>query len=289
MALRSGETTGSVVNTTAYLTVHLVSVILTGINRVVVGMESVVTNTTEHCSCKDCANYKFIKDWNESNGTKKWRNDGRCGINYRLPDGTPGQCDPDGENPCCGGNWNERCGSKTEHCSCEGCTDYKIMYNKWRDSNRTQKWRYDGRCGRYYPLPDGTPAQCNPDGDKPCCSSGLNRECGNTTEHGTFYPCTDYRIIYKDWNESNGTKKWRYDGMCGKLYPLPDGTPGQCDPDGENPCCSNSVDGHCSIANTLFCLCTDCVDYKLIRDIRNSAKNCTLRKYGGFLKLACFD
>ena len=41
----SGDTTGSVVVTTAYMTVHLVSVILTGINRVVVvdGMESVVT------------------------------------------------------------------------------------------------------------------------------------------------------------------------------------------------------------------------------------------------------
>ena len=36
MALRSGETTGSVVYTTAYLTVHLLSVILTVINRVVV-------------------------------------------------------------------------------------------------------------------------------------------------------------------------------------------------------------------------------------------------------------
>ena len=41
----SGDTTGGVVVTTAYMTVHLVSVILTGINRVVVivGMESVVT------------------------------------------------------------------------------------------------------------------------------------------------------------------------------------------------------------------------------------------------------
>ena len=45
MVHRSGDTTGSVVVTTPYLTVHLVSVILTGINRVVVriGMESVIT------------------------------------------------------------------------------------------------------------------------------------------------------------------------------------------------------------------------------------------------------
>ena len=43
MVHRDGDTTGSVVVSTAYLTVHLVSVILTGIDRVVVGMESVGT------------------------------------------------------------------------------------------------------------------------------------------------------------------------------------------------------------------------------------------------------
>ena len=45
MVHRSGDMTEGVVVTTPYLTVHLVSVILTGINRVVVmvGMESVVT------------------------------------------------------------------------------------------------------------------------------------------------------------------------------------------------------------------------------------------------------
>ena len=45
MVHRSGDMTEGVVVNTSYLTVHLVSVILTGINRVVVvvGMESVVT------------------------------------------------------------------------------------------------------------------------------------------------------------------------------------------------------------------------------------------------------
>ena len=42
---KSGDTTEGVVDTSPYLTVHLLSVILTGINRVVVGgmVESVVT------------------------------------------------------------------------------------------------------------------------------------------------------------------------------------------------------------------------------------------------------
>ena len=47
----------------------------------------------------------------------------------------------------------------------------------------------------------------------------------------------------KDWKESGGALKWRYDGRCGENYPLPDGTPGQCDPDGENPCCNDEFIG----------------------------------------------
>ena len=73
--------TRSVVVTTPYLTVHLLSVILTGINRVVV-------------------------------------------TSYPLPDGTPAQCDPDGENLCSNSSVYGKCGNTTEHCSCELCTNY---------------------------------------------------------------------------------------------------------------------------------------------------------------------
>merc|ERR1712117_540932 len=43
-----------------------------------------------------------------------WRDDGRCGPNYPLRDGKPGQCDPDAEKgPCCSADgW---CG-KTGNC-----------------------------------------------------------------------------------------------------------------------------------------------------------------------------
>ena len=252
-------------------------------------------NTTEQCTCRGCTNYTFVRDWWESGGTQKWRYDGRCGTRYLLPDGTPAQCDPDGDKPCCSDFSYGECGKTTEHCTCElGCVDYKRLYGEWSESNGTQKWRYDGRCGTRYPLPDGTPAQCDPDGDKPCC----NRygDCGRTAEHCTCVDCTDYTGLYKDWRESNGALKWRYDGRCGGNYPLPDGAPGECDPDGDKPCCrpywnseTHSYKKKCGNDED-GCVCGDCVDYKVVKEIRNSGEKCTAAKIkNGFLKYVCFD
>ena len=241
-------------------------------------------NTAGHCSCSDCTNYtRLYREWEESGGTQKWRYDGKCGSDYPQPDGTPGQCDPDGDKPCCSSLGDGRCGKKAEHCFCRDCTDYKLL-KQWEESGGTQKWRYDGKCGSDYPLPDGTPGQCDPEGDKPCCSSLGDGRCGK--KNCSCRDCTDYKLL-KQWEESGGTLKWRYDGKCGSDYPLPDGTPGQCDPDGGNPCCDNF--GRCGSDRT-YCLCRDCVDYKVVREITKSGKNCTVAKIlSGFLKLVCFD
>ena len=243
-------------------------------------------NTERECSCWDCKNYKFAKWWRESGGTQKWRNDSRCGSVFPLPDGTSAQCDPDGDKPCCSSSRYGRCGKTAEHCACSSCTDYKFA-KWWRESGGTQKWRNDStRCGSVFPLPDGTPAQCDPDGDKPCCSSGGYGRCGSTTEHCSCTDCTNYTRIYRDWEESGGAQKWRYDGKCGDDYPLPDGTPAQCDPDGDKPCCKNRRCGN----SRVDCLCTDCLDYRLCRNIKKSRENCTLAKiHSGFLKYVCFD
>ena len=222
-----------------------------------------------------------IQYFNNRSGGRKWRYDGKCGKNYRLPDGTPGQCDPDGDKPCCN-MWYEECGNTTEQCACWSCKNYTFIRDWW-ESNGTQKWRYDGRCGSDYLLPDGTPAECDPDGDKPCCSN--YGECGNTTKHCTCHGCTDYIRIYREWKESNGTLKWRYDGKCGS-YPLPDGAPGQCDPDGDKPCCNDTWCGN----SINYCLCDNCLDYKVVREMQNSGDNCTVAKMqSGFLKHVCFD
>ena len=158
-----------------------------------------------------------------------------------------------------------------------------IRYLNNRSGDR--KWRYDGKCGKKYHLPDGTLGQCNPGGDKPCC--GEFGECGNTTEHCNCENCTDYRRIYREWRESNGTQKWRYDGRCGWDYPIPDDTPGQCDPDGDKPCC----DGTWCDNGINHCLCDSCTDYRVVKAILNSGKNCTVAKIRstGFLKHVCFD
>ena len=220
-------------------------------------------NTTEHCSCINCTNYKEIKRvWVESGGKKRWTVDGKCGWKYTFPDGSPAQCDPDGENPCCDDR-RGRCGKTAEYCSCADCTDYRIIYREWEESGGTKRWRYDGRCGDYNHLPDGTIAQCDPDGENPCCDR-LTGQCGNTDkycigEHGENFYSTDYRVIYKGWRESFGNKKWRYDKKCGKKYPLPDGTPSQCDPDGDYPCCNG---WWCYKATDLeHCSCEHCTDY----------------------------
>ena len=199
-----------------------------------------------------------------------WRNDGKCGSGYPLPNGTAAQCDPDGENPCCSNRyWNGECGNTTEHCSCSHCADYKFA-KWWRESGGTQMWRNDGKCGSYYPLPNGKAAQCDPDGENPCCSNRhSDGECGNTTKHCSCKDCTNYKILYKEWRESGGTQMWRYDRKCGSGYPLPNGTAAQCDPDGENPCCSNRWIGQCG--NTAeHCSCDGCTDYKFAKWWRES-------------------
>ena len=226
---------------------------------------------------------------------QKWRNDGKCGGFNLLPNARAAECDPDGDKPCCSNNlWGGVCG---QDCYCMFCKDYKLL-KEWRVSNGTKKWRYDGKCGINYLLPDGTPAQCDPEGDKPCCSDIYRGECGNTTEHcdcgnthlgGSIWKeCLDYRPIYSAWNKSKGKQRWAEDGRCGKKFRLPDGAPMECDPDSEKPCCDhwdNKCKGHFKA-----CLCTECVDYRLVRTVRESGKSCTVAGLeSSYLKYACFD
>ncbi|KAI8498953.1 hypothetical protein Bbelb_234060 [Branchiostoma belcheri] len=55
-------------------------------------------------------------------GYKKWRDDFQCGPKFPLEDGSPAECDPDGEFPCCSPEtW---CGKTADHCDCQHCVDY---------------------------------------------------------------------------------------------------------------------------------------------------------------------
>merc|ERR1712106_388594 len=74
----------------------------------------------------------------EAQGQKSpqlWREDGRCGDKYPLPNGKPGQCDPAGDGPkkgpCC--SPNGFCGNTGKHCTCEGCVDYSQSLGQQSD------------------------------------------------------------------------------------------------------------------------------------------------------------
>ena len=112
------------------------------------------------------------------------------------------------------------------------------------------------------------------------------------TWHCSCSDCVDYSLIYRDWKESGGKRKWRYDGRCGSQNPLPDNSPAECDPDGENPCCGHGRYGRygrCGINTAWHCSCSDCVDYSIVSEMRKSGENCIVTEVRGFLKNACFD
>ncbi|KAI8506659.1 hypothetical protein Bbelb_160860 [Branchiostoma belcheri] len=57
----------------------------------------------------------------------------------------------------------------------------------------TKKWRPDWRCGQFWRAENGYPAQCDPDGETPCCSG--SNWCGNGPDHCDCRGCVDYRNI----------------------------------------------------------------------------------------------
>ena len=70
---------------------------------------------------------------------------------------------------------------------------------------------------------------------------------------------------------------------CGSST-LPDGSFAECNPNGKFPCC-NRYSGRCSRR----CDCPDCIDYRVVKRIRESGQKCNIVQKRGFLKYACFD
>ena len=85
---------------------------------------------------------------------------------------------------------------------------------------------------------------------------------------------------------SSGEQRWNFHGLCGRNIPLPDGSPTECDPDGDTPCCGAEGGCHNDVAQ---CSCQTCVDYRTVRDIRQSGEECSVADAGGFLVNACFE
>ncbi|XP_078600359.1 collectin-10-like [Branchiostoma floridae x Branchiostoma japonicum] len=68
------------------------------------------------------------------------RPDGRCGLDFPVEGGVPGECDATGRTPCCSADG--QCGSSELHCDCPRCIDYSLLivpdcppgYHKLRDT-----------------------------------------------------------------------------------------------------------------------------------------------------------
>jgi len=67
-------------------------------------------------------------------------------------------------------------------------------------------WRSDGRCGSAYPLANGAPSICNPNGGHRCCSP--YNWCGITDAHCTCSNCKDF----------TGAPLTRYFGPTAKIW-----------------------------------------------------------------------
>ena len=260
-------------------------------------------NTAEDCSSENSVNFTLVREsfrelareWEQPGGQIRWRKDRRCGRRYTLPDGNPTECDPDGVYPCCSNDSGYgQCGNTAGDCSSLNSVNYTLerdFVREWKESGGKIEWRKDRRCGSNYLLPDGNPTECDPDGMYRCCIR--DEYCGNTAEDCSSENSVNFTLVResfrelaREWEQSGGKIKWRNDLRCGSYYPLPDGNPTECDPDGVYPCCIR--DGYCG--NTAEdCLYSDCVDYRVVRELRKSEENCTLTAVGSFMKNVCFD
>jgi len=170
------------------------------------------------------------------------------GVENPLEDGTPAECDPNSEYWCC--SEHGFCGGTQEHCYCETCINYRPI-------NLSGKVRSDRRCGKEFPLDDGSSSECDGNSANHCCSKfGY---CGPGPDHCDCVGCTDYRSKSPIEKQLvNG--KVRADRRCGGgEFALPDGSPSECDPNSANPCCSQW--GYCG-PDADHCSCPTCVDYR---------------------------
>ena len=90
---------------------------------------------------------------------------------------------------------------------------------------------------------------------------------------------------------SSYTKQWLSNVpnyACGNHPRLPANSSVECDPTGGRPCC-NKVWSFCDNEGYSYCTCEDCVDYRIVQDLRNSDTNCAITRVGDFLKTVCSD
>merc|ERR1712203_1329373 len=192
-----------------------------------------------------------------SNG--RYRSDGKCGAGNPLEDGTPAECDPNSEYFCC--SEFGFCGGTQEHCFCETCDNYRplALINVAGKVSSKGTVRSDRRCGKDFPLTDGSPSECLGASANYCCSKfGY---CGPGPDHCDCPECVDYRRSSSAEGDQPVVvnEKVRGDRRCGSEFPLPDGSPSECNGNGPNHCCSKW--GFCG-PGADHCDCPTCKDFR---------------------------
>ena len=218
-------------------------------------------HTPLHCNCDKCVNYKATnteaKNKESAPTSGSVREDGRCGPRFPLADGSPTTCDPDSADFCCSpGGW---CGHSWEHCSCDGCVNYRPDSEGDIPPPVTEApgVRSDNRCGPEFPL-DGKPGQCNPHSDYGFCCSEYGH-CGNTPLHCNCDKCVNFCPGCPS-KPVNITDRVRSDNKCGPRWELlDDGKPSECNPRNDFYCCSKA--GYCGNTEEA-CNCPECINYR---------------------------
>nr|XP_006818543.1 PREDICTED: fibrillin-3-like [Saccoglossus kowalevskii] len=235
------------------------------------GCDQICENTEGSFLCHCYPGYLLHADGYTCSLVVTWRHDGRCGPHHTLPDSSPGECDPTGADPCCGPNGH--CGHGNQYCQCGTCFDYRVdecdvdnggcehicedtpssyechcypgYYLDDDDHSCVALWLENKRCGPLHPLPNGDPAECDPQNPyHHCC--GPNGLCG----HGSYYcsceDCVDYSGLINECLDDNGGCEHichdthdSYVCQCNPGYTInPDGY--SCDDD--NECQDNNGD-----------------------------------------------
>lgn len=205
----------------------------------------------------------------------RFRPDGRCGVFGPLPDGSPAECDPNSEYFCC--SEHGFCGGTEEHCFCDTCDNYRPLSLTNIDGKVSLAGtvRSDRRCGKDFPLADGSASECLGTSPNYCCSKfGF---CGPGPDHCDCPECLDYRRSSSAEGDQPVVvnEKIRGDRRCGSEFPLPDGSPSECNGNGPNHCCSKW--GFCG-PGADHCDCPTCKDFRsksqrLTEDFNGKARN----------------